>query len=103
ADASKLELIKKVLLFGLLKIIKEVKIEDFNNLTREQEINQILLFKPFYGQLDMSIHNIEKDNKNFKEIIIRFQEFNRFDQFDQWIKEKDIQEILNILETNTDK
>ncbi|CAG8844653.1 27725_t:CDS:1, partial [Racocetra persica] len=60
ADTSKLKLIKKVLLFGLSKIIKETRNEDFDNLTIEQEINQTLLFKPFYGSLDMPIYNTKK-------------------------------------------
>ncbi|CAG8720764.1 4223_t:CDS:2, partial [Racocetra fulgida] len=102
ANTSKLELIKKVLLFGLLKIIKETRNEDFNNLTREQKINQILLFKPFYGSLDMPIYNTEKGNENLKVIIIRFQEFDQLDQFDQWINEKNIQAIINLLEENAD-
>ncbi|CAG8478564.1 8345_t:CDS:10 [Dentiscutata erythropus] len=61
ADTSIVELIGKVLLFSLLKIIKETRIENFNNLMREQGINQKLLFKPFYGSPDLSIENSEKD------------------------------------------
>ncbi|KAF0475798.1 ARM repeat-containing protein [Gigaspora margarita] len=57
ADTSIVELIGKALLFGLLKIIKETRIEKFNNLLREQEINQTLLFKPFYGSSGLLIHN----------------------------------------------
>ncbi|RIB05312.1 hypothetical protein C2G38_608989 [Gigaspora rosea] len=60
ADTSIVELIGKVLLFVLLKIIKETRIENFNNLTREQEINQTFLFKLFYGSPDLSIHNPEE-------------------------------------------
>ncbi|CAG8828849.1 14350_t:CDS:2, partial [Racocetra persica] len=103
ANTSKLELIKRVLLFGLLKIFKETRNEDFDNLTREQEINQTLLFKPVYGSLDMPIYNTEKVNENIKVIIIRFQEFDQLDQFDQWINEKNIQAIINISEKNTNK
>ncbi|CAG8815880.1 24752_t:CDS:2, partial [Gigaspora margarita] len=58
ADTSRLELIGRVLLFGLLKIIKETKIEKFNNLMSEQEIK--LLLRPFYGPLDLCIHNPEE-------------------------------------------
>ncbi|KAF0536892.1 ARM repeat-containing protein [Gigaspora margarita] len=100
ADTSKLELIKKALLFGLLKIIEETRIKDFDDLIREPEINQALLFKPFYGPLDISICSAEEDNENLKVIIVRFQEF---DQFDQWINEENIQAIINILEENIDK
>ncbi|KAF0459895.1 ARM repeat-containing protein [Gigaspora margarita] len=60
-DNSRLKLIGKVLLFGLLKIIKETGIENLDNLTREQEI-KTLLFKPFYGPLDLSIHTPEEED-----------------------------------------
>ncbi|KAF0469199.1 ARM repeat-containing protein [Gigaspora margarita] len=103
-DASKLELIEEVLLFGLLKIIKETRIGDFDNLMREeQDIDKTLLFKPFYGPLDMSIHNPEEDNENFKVILIKFQELDQLNQFNQLINEENIQAIINILEDNTDK
>ncbi|CAG8652676.1 7079_t:CDS:1, partial [Gigaspora margarita] len=59
ADTSIIELIGKVLLFGFLKIIKETRIEKFNNLMREQEINQPLLFKSFYSSSDLLIDNFE--------------------------------------------
>ncbi|KAF0476757.1 ARM repeat-containing protein [Gigaspora margarita] len=60
ADDSILELIGNVLLFDLLKIIKKTKIEKFNNLMKEQEINPTLLFKPFYGLPNLSIDNSEE-------------------------------------------
>ncbi|RIB13602.1 proteasome stabiliser-domain-containing protein [Gigaspora rosea] len=101
-DTSRLELIGRVLLFGLLKIIKETKIEKFNNLMTEQEINQTLLFSPFYGSLDLPIHNPEED-EILKVIIIRFQEINQLDQFDQWTNEENVQAIINILEENIDE
>ncbi|CAG8745715.1 11435_t:CDS:2, partial [Gigaspora margarita] len=84
-DTSRLELIGRVLLFGLLNIIKETKIENFKDLMTEQEINQTLLFRPFYGSLDLSIHNSEEviDNEILKEIVIKFQEITQLDQFDQ--------------------
>ncbi|RIB01365.1 hypothetical protein C2G38_1013031 [Gigaspora rosea] len=101
-DTSRLKLIGKVLLFGLLKIIKEAGTESLDNLTREQEI-KTLLFKPFYGPLDLSIHSPEEDNENLKVIIIKFQEFNQLNQLDQWINETNIQEMEKILEENTNK
>ncbi|CAG8789195.1 17021_t:CDS:10, partial [Gigaspora margarita] len=103
ADTSIVELIGKSLLFGLLKIIKETRIENFKNLSGEQEINQTLLFKPFYGSPDLSIHNSEKDSENLKIIIFKFQELDQLDQFDQWTNEEIIQEIINILEENIDE
>ncbi|KAF0459896.1 ARM repeat-containing protein [Gigaspora margarita] len=126
-DNSRLKLIEKAFLFGLLKIIKET--ENLDNLTREQEV-KTLLFKPFYGPLDLPIHSPEKgsykltilsvdiiyiftpfidkkiptiDNENLKVIIIKFQEFNQLSQLDQWINEANIQEIEKILEENTNK
>ncbi|RIB29354.1 hypothetical protein C2G38_2155620 [Gigaspora rosea] len=103
-DTSIVELIGKVLLIGLLKIIKDNRTEKFNNLLKEQEINQSLLFKPFYGSPDLSIHNSEEDNENFKVIIIiKFHELNQLDQFDQWTNEENVQEIINILEKNIDE
>ncbi|KAF0364780.1 ARM repeat-containing protein [Gigaspora margarita] len=101
-DNSRLKLIGKVLLFGLLKIIKETGIENLDNLTREQEI-KTLLFKPFYGPLDLSIHSSKEDNENLKVIIIKFQEFNQLNQLDQWINDANIQEMEKILEENTNK
>ncbi|KAF0480604.1 hypothetical protein F8M41_023696 [Gigaspora margarita] len=100
-DTSRLELIGIVLLFGLLKIIKQTKIEKFNNLMSEQEIK--LLLKPFYGPLDLCIHNPEEDNQNLKVIIIKFQEINQLDQCDQWTNEENLQTIINILEENIDE
>ncbi|CAG8772541.1 12813_t:CDS:10, partial [Gigaspora margarita] len=97
-DNSRLKLIGKVLLFGLLKIIKEAGTEILDNLTREQEI-KALLFKPFYGPLNLFIHN----NENLKVIVIKFQEFNQLNQLDQWINETNFQEMEKILEENTDK
>ncbi|CAG8805557.1 1893_t:CDS:10, partial [Gigaspora margarita] len=84
-DTSRLKLIGKVLLFGLLKIIKEAGTENLDNLTREQEI-KTLLFKPFYGPLDSSINSPEE-------------EFNQLNQLDN---EENIQEMEKILEENTD-
>ncbi|CAG8514857.1 9981_t:CDS:10, partial [Dentiscutata heterogama] len=98
-DISKLELIGKSLLFYLLKIIKETKIENYDNLMTKQEINKELLFKLVYGPVDLSIHNSE-DNECSNVIIIQFQEINQLDQFDH---EKIMQEMLNILEETTDK
>ncbi|RIB13607.1 hypothetical protein C2G38_2097952, partial [Gigaspora rosea] len=93
ADISRLELIRRVLLFGLFKIIKDTKIEKFKNLMTEQEINQTLLFRPFYGSLDLSYHNPEEyasiDNEVLKvTIIIKFHEINQLDQFNQWTMRK---------------
>ncbi|RIB13601.1 hypothetical protein C2G38_2197380 [Gigaspora rosea] len=90
ADISILKLIRRVLLFGLFKIIKDTKIEKFNNLMTEQEINQTLLFRPFHGSLDLSYHNSEEDNEVLKVIIIKFHEINQLDQFDQWTNEENI-------------
>ncbi|KAF0534067.1 ARM repeat-containing protein [Gigaspora margarita] len=105
ADTSIVELIGKVLLFGLLEIIKETRIEKFNNLIREQEIIQTLLFKPFYGSPDLPIHNSEEaiDNEILKVIIIKFRELDQLDQFNQWANEEDVQAIINILEENIDE
>ncbi|CAG8615011.1 927_t:CDS:10 [Gigaspora margarita] len=106
ADSSILELVGEVLLFGLLKIIKEIRIEIFDNLMGEQEKNQTLMFKLFYGPLDLPTQNYEKDNENLKVMIIKFQEFNqldRLDQLGQWTNEKNIHAIINILEESTDK
>ncbi|RIB00495.1 proteasome stabiliser-domain-containing protein [Gigaspora rosea] len=64
-DTSRLKLIGKVLLFGLLKIIKETGTENLDNLTREQEI-KTLLFKSFYGPLDLSSHILRKMMKILK-------------------------------------
>ncbi|RIB13598.1 hypothetical protein C2G38_2144461 [Gigaspora rosea] len=100
-DTSSLELIGRILLFGLLKIIKETNIEKFNNLMTEQEIK--LLFRPFYGPLDLCIHNPEEDNEILKVIIIKFQEINQLDQFNQWTNEENVHAIINILEENIDE
>ncbi|RIB23956.1 kinase-like domain-containing protein [Gigaspora rosea] len=100
ADSSILELIGEVLLFSLLKIIKETRIENFDNLMGEQEKCQTLMFKLLYGPLDLPTQNSEKV------IIIKFQEFNqlnRLDQLGQWTNEESIQSIINILEDKTDK
>ncbi|CAG8560528.1 38002_t:CDS:2, partial [Gigaspora margarita] len=102
-DTSRLELIGRVLLFSLLNIIKETKIEKFNNLMSKQDINQTFLFRPFYSSLDLSIHNPEEDNEILKEIVIKFQEINQLDQFDQWTNEENVQAIINILEENIDE
>ncbi|KAF0561750.1 ARM repeat-containing protein [Gigaspora margarita] len=104
-DTSRLELIGRVLLFGLLNIIKDTKIEKFNNLLSKQEINQTLLFRPFYSSLNLSIHNPEEaiDNEILKEIVIKFQEINHLDQFNQWTNEENVQAIINILEENIDE
>ncbi|KAF0561749.1 ARM repeat-containing protein [Gigaspora margarita] len=104
-DTSRLELIGRVLLFGLLNIIKDTKIEKFNNLLSKQEINQTLLFRPFYSSLDLSIHNPEEaiDNEILKEIVIKFQEINHLDQFNQWTNKENVQAIINILEENIDE
>ncbi|CAG8752871.1 16736_t:CDS:2 [Gigaspora margarita] len=80
-DTLVLKLIGKILLFGLLKIIKETENEN----------------------LDLSIHSPEEDNENLKVVIIKFQEFNQLNQLDQWINEENIQEMEKILEENTDK
>ncbi|KAF0459893.1 ARM repeat-containing protein [Gigaspora margarita] len=101
-DNSILKLIEKAFLFGLLKIIKETGTENLDNLTREQEI-KTLLFKIFYGPLDLPIHSPEKDNDSLKVIIINFQEFNQLNQLDQWINEANIQEMEKILKENTNK
>ncbi|KAF0437381.1 ARM repeat-containing protein [Gigaspora margarita] len=101
-DNSRLKLIGKALLFGLLKIIKETGTENLDNLTGEQEI-KALQFKPFYGPLDLSIHSPKEDNENLKVIIIKFQEFNQLNQLDQWINEANIQEMEKILKLNTSK
>ncbi|CAG8548966.1 4030_t:CDS:2 [Gigaspora margarita] len=93
ANTSILELIGKVLLFGILKSINQIRIEDFDNLMKGQEINQTFRFKPFYAPLDLSIHSSEKE----------IDQFNQFEQFDQWINEENIQEIIKILEENSDK
>ncbi|KAF0364781.1 ARM repeat-containing protein [Gigaspora margarita] len=98
-DNSRLKLIGKAL---LLKIIKETGAENLDNLTREQEI-KTLLFKPFYGPLDLSIHSPEEDNENLKVIIIKFQEFNQLNQLDQWINDANIREMENILKENTNE
>ncbi|CAG8536273.1 15292_t:CDS:10, partial [Gigaspora margarita] len=103
ADSSILELIGKALLFGLLKIIKKTKIEKFNNLMKEQEINQKLLFKPFYGSPNLSIDNSEEDNEILKVIVIKFHEIDQLDQFNQWTNEENVQEIIKILEENNDE
>ncbi|RIB23958.1 hypothetical protein C2G38_763479 [Gigaspora rosea] len=106
ADSSILELTGEVLLFSLLKIIKETRIENFDNLMEEQEKNQTLMFRLLYGPLDLPTQNSEKDNENLKAIIIKFQEFNqlnRLDQLGQWTNEENIQAIINLLEENTDK
>ncbi|CAG8844044.1 13564_t:CDS:1, partial [Racocetra persica] len=60
ADNSRLELIGKALLFGLLKIIKEAKIEKVDSLMKSKETNKALLFKPFYGPLDPYIHSSQE-------------------------------------------
>ncbi|RIB05640.1 hypothetical protein C2G38_2253693 [Gigaspora rosea] len=103
ADTSIVELIGKVLLFGLLKIIKETRIGKFNDLMREQEINPTLLFKPFYGSPDLSIHNPEEDNEILKVIVIKFYELDQLDQIDQWTNEENIQALINILDENIDE
>ncbi|CAG8449029.1 3998_t:CDS:2, partial [Dentiscutata erythropus] len=103
ADTSIVELIGKVLLFSLLKIIKETRIENFNNLMREEGINQTLSFKPFYGSPDLSIENSEEDNENLKVIVIKFRELDQLDQFSQWMNEENVQEIINILEESNDE
>ncbi|CAG8736516.1 2867_t:CDS:10, partial [Gigaspora margarita] len=105
ANSSISELIEEVLLVGLLKIIKETRIENFDNLMREEE-NQTFMFKLFYNQIDLPTQISEKDNENLKGIIIKFQEFiqlDRLDQLGQWTNEENIQAIINILEESTDK
>ncbi|CAG8797487.1 22600_t:CDS:10, partial [Gigaspora margarita] len=78
-------------------IIRKTRIEKFNNLLREQEINQTLLFKPFYEKFKAI------DNEILKVIVIKFHELDQLDQFNQWTNEENIQEIIKILEENNDE